>query len=209
MNITATKETDIKHLQSILKFVYDLEDSKMDLEKLFYQGHSIERTQIYTIWMKDIPHKVSMQLRTCAGAGQFHLVGSKRFDWMKDSDEGGVSCKEEWDESQHRLTPQNHVIMLNATNLKTMSHLRLCTKAEKETQEVMLKIRDAVYLVDPDMAMNMMPECQHRGGICTHPKPCGLQRAMLKSMIGQVPESMYRDARNEYAISVANGEVIE
>ena len=135
MEVKAAKLTDIKLCKEMLEFVYGIKELKMSLGRLYFEGHSIERTQLFLIFMKDVPHKVAMQLRTCAGAGQFHLISSKRADWNHDNgEEDEALSPKEWDESQHRLTLQNHLLILNSTLLKNMIHLRLCSQAEQATK---------------------------------------------------------------------------
>ena len=117
------------------------------------------RLMLFKITLKGVKTKTSVHLVRHSQTGQFHLVGSNRADWKgKDP--------EEWDKKVSRETPVNHVMLLNAQHLINMANVRLCTMAEKETREVMELIRQAVYLVDPDLAKFMVPTCVYRGGIC-------------------------------------------
>ena len=198
MKIKAFKLTNLEMLKEILEFTYGIEESKMELDLAYFREHSIIRTQLFLITMKDIPTKVSVHLVRHSGTGQYHLVGSNRGDWK------GVDDKELHDESVNRMTPINHVMILNAGHLIDMSRKRLCSQAEQATREVMFSIKNAVSLEDPDLASFMVRNCQYRNGICPEAKPCGYHYKVLESMIEEVPEAMYRQARNNKAAKEAN-----
>lgn len=210
--ITVRKITDFDLLKECLEFAYGIDESKMTEELAYFREHSIIRTQLFLIKMKEIPTKVSVHLVRHAAVGQFHLVGSNRADWNKIDDnpeviEGGIESKVEWDKSINRTTPVNHVMLLNGQHLIDMSRKRLCLKAEQATRMVMTDIRNGVSKLDPWLANSMVPNCYYRGGICPEPQPCGMQNGMIRDMISQVPEKMYREARNALAVAEAKGEI--
>jgi hypothetical protein len=205
MEISVRKITDFGLLKECLEFAYGIEESKLTEELAYFREHSIIRTQMFIIKMKEIPTKASVHLVRHAAVGQFHLVGSNRADWKKAESEG--MTEEEWDESINRNTPVNHVMILNAQHLIEMSRKRLCLKAEKATRRIVTEVKNRVSLLDPWLANSMVPNCYYRGGICPESKPCGMQLGIIQDMICQVPEKMYRDARNAYAIAEAKGGV--
>ena len=195
--IKAVKITNLEMLHEMLEFTYGIEKSNMTLHKLYTTDHSIMRSQLFLIFMKDIMTKTSVHLVRHSGAGQFHLVGSNRSDW------NGAKTKEEaeaWDDQVNRKTPVNHVMLLNGGHLIDMARKRLCGAAEKSTVEVMRAIKSSISFEDPDLAAHMVRNCVYRNGICPEgDKTCGYNYRVIKELIGQVPEEIYRDARNEKA----------
>lgn len=137
-------------------------EAKCPLSDLYRWEHSPSRTQMFWINMIDIPTFVSVHLVRHAAVGQQHYVKSNR------TDRGG-----EGNEVINRLSPVNHRMLLNAQHLIDMSRKRLCFKASEETRSVMLLIREAMYGVDPDLGVYMVPNCVYRGGYCSEPKSCG------------------------------------
>ena len=172
-SITVEKLTDINLVREALSFCYGI-DSKMTLEKLYFQGHTPVRLELFKVFLEGIPTKVSVHLVRHSQVGQFHLVGSNRADWNKAED------REEWDKKVNRLTPVNHFMLLNAQHLIEMSHKRLCSKAEKDTRIVWEKVKNQVSVVDPELAKYMVPSCEYRNGICTEPDSCGLYKRWLR-----------------------------
>lgn len=202
--ITVRKLTDADLLHEVIEFAYKLPVSTMTLAKAYHQEHSIIRTQMFIIKMGGIPTKASVHFVRHAAVGQFHLVSTNRGDLKASSswDEA-----DNWDEAINRTTPVNHVMILNAGHLIDMAKTRLCSKAERETRETMEAIKEGVSLCDPQLATYMVPTCFYRGGICPEPKGCGRNVEALMQVVGQVPEHVYRNARNNKAIA-DKGEVI-
>lgn len=66
-----------------------------------------------------------------------------------------------------RYAPTDLAFIINAEALMNMAHKRLCTKASAETRAVMSLIRSEIAKddVDPDLAMNLVPQCVYRGGV--------------------------------------------
>lgn len=164
MFINVRKITDLDLLKEILEFVYDIDESKMSLATAYLNEHSIIRSQLFLIKMKDIPTKASVHFVRHSAVGQLHVVSTNR----KDLNDGAE------DESINRLTPVNHVMLLNGQHLIEMARKRLCSKAEDTTRSLMDTIRQAIGTIDPDLAAHMVPNCFYRGGICPEPKGCGL-----------------------------------
>ncbi len=185
-NIGLTKEL-IEHVTPRLS------KSNMTEEILYLQEHSIMRTQLYLIKFTDIPTFVAVHLIRHSQTGQFWYVESKRDDW---SGEKGSDVT--------RDAPVNMCGILNAQHLVDISRQRLCSKAHKKTQDVWLQVKEAVALVDTPLADVMVPSCYYRNGICVESKPCGRQVMVLKSLMSEIPERIYRDARLDNALEEQN-----
>lgn len=80
-------------------------------------------------------------------------------------------------EYDRNLAPQNAPVDMiwdmNAEELITIAHKRLCLQASKETREVMRMIVDEVVKVAPYMKDVLVPLCVYRNGKCTEMFPCG------------------------------------
>ena len=201
-NIKVIKLTNLEMLREMLQFVYGMKESKQTLGGLYSSDHSTMRSQLFLVFMKDIPTKVSVHLVRHSGAGQYHLVGSNRADW---NGVKGAEDAADWDGEVNRNTPVNHVMILNGGHLIDMARKRLCGVAEKATREIMFAIKAQVSLDDPDLAAHMVRNCVYRNGICPEgSKSCGYNYKVLRELIGQVPEAIYRDARTEVALAEQN-----
>ncbi len=166
MEIKVEKLTDQDLLQRVIAFAYDRE-SKQQLDVAYKRMHTIVRTQLFIVWMKQIPTKVSVHFVRHSQTGQFHLAGSNRADWKLIT---APNEAREHDEQCNRLTPVNHVMILNAQHLVDMSKQRLCMAAEKDTVKVMGGIRCGVAEVDSGLALMMRPKCYWSGGFCQEGK---------------------------------------
>ena len=202
LEVTCRKITDLSLLKECLEFAYGIEESKMTLDTAYFREHSPIRTQLFLIKMKNVLTKVSVHLVRHAAVGQFHLVGSNRADWNYTGDQGSKDLAQiDWDQEVNRLTPVNHVMLLNAQHLIDMARKRLCGQTEEDTRNTMLWIREAVLKEDSDLASLMQPNCFYRGGVCPEAKCCGKNRGIMEHMIAEVPEKFYRDVRNKKFIA--------
>ncbi len=195
MDIQVTKLTDLDLLHRANEFTTGHE-SKMSLERAYFYGHSPIRTQIFWVEMVDIPLFVASQLVR-------QHVGVQFFQRSKRTDRGGEDfravctdiCE---DVMQHRKTdaeiaeeidsliirfdryaPTDLACIINAEALINMAHKRLCSKASKETREVVEILRDKVAEVDRALARMMVRPCVAHGGICREPKSCGYNKTGL------------------------------
>lgn len=159
MEISVKKYTDAFLMRKACEMTMHDRSSKASLKDMYKCEHSPIRTQMFWIEMLDIPTFVSVHFVR-------HHVGIEHFVQSNRVDHGA-------DTNITRLTPINHGMWCNAQALISMSRRRLCYKASPETREVMLKIKEAVRAVDPDLANALVPNCIYRGGHCHEPKPCG------------------------------------
>lgn len=136
--------------------------SNMDLRDMYRMEHSPIRTQMFWVWIDDLPTASSVHFVR-------HKIGVEHFVTSNRPDRGG-------DEEANRSTPVNHAMLVNAEALVTMARKRLCYKASAVTRQAMLDIRKAVGRVDPDLAHFMVPNCVYRGGLCVESRPCGNYR---------------------------------
>ena len=62
---------------------------------------------------------------------------------------------------------------MNAQELMTIAHKRLCAQASPETRAVVTEICRQVEEVNPEFKELLVPNCVYRGGKCTEFYPCG------------------------------------
>lgn len=200
MEISVKKLTDLDLLHRANEFTTGHE-SKMSLKRAYFYGHSPIRTQIFWVEMKDIPLFVASQLVR-------QHVGAQFFQRSKRVDRGGEDfayvCNEiasdvakYWGNQdtnmmlslQHeiyqlpnrfdRYAPTDLACIINAEALINMAHKRLCSKASKETRELVEALRDKIAEVDPALAQMMVRPCVANGLICREPKSCGFNNTEL------------------------------
>lgn len=169
MNIKVTKLTDLYLLQKANSFTSGKE-SHMNLATAYKNGHSPIRTQLFWIACEGIPLFVASQLVRQHVGVQFFQKSHRPDRNPNARDEG-------------RMTPTDLAFIINAEALINMAHKRLCTKASKETWEVVRAICDLVEECDPDLQRHLVPQCVFRGGICPEPKSCGWIHAEGQDML--------------------------
>lgn len=130
------------------KFRRDISDSE----------HSPLRAVIFQVEMIGIPTAVSVHL-VRHKYGVEHFVSSNRADRN-----GG-------NENIGRMSPVNHMMIINAQELMFISRRRLCRQAMKETREVWKMVVDELAKVDPIVAAHCVPMCVYRGR-CHEINPC-------------------------------------
>jgi hypothetical protein len=213
MEVSVEKLTGIELLRRAAGFTTGAE-CRMSLKTAYRNQHSIIRTQIFFVEMRDIPLFVASQLV------RSH-VGVQFFQRSKRSDRGGEDfkgiCKslaldivrlshEEKPDVENgealmaqyvgnlpshfdRYAPTDIAFICNAEMLINTSHKRLCSKASAETSHVWELLRAAVERVDADLAAHFVPQCIYRGGICPEPKSCRFP----ESKYGEVLLAKYKD----------------
>ena len=82
------------------------------------------------------------------------------------------------DKYDRRKAPQDSPVTMcwymNAEELITISHKRLCMQASKETRELVQMICDEAVKVNPEFEGLFVPNCAYRGGLCDEFNCCGL-----------------------------------
>ena len=193
--VNVIKLTDISLAQRACSFTIGKE-SHITLSKLYKYGHSPIRTQLFWIELKDIPLFVASQLVRSHVGVQFFQI-SKRID------RGGEDFKEvcidimnnidnpdsiikisELPAKFDRYAPTDLAFIINAEALINMSHKRLCNKASIETREIVGAIKEKIKTIDPELYKHLVPMCIYRGGICSEPNSCGLNKSeIFKKML--------------------------
>lgn len=129
-------------------------------QKLLKANHSPIRTLQFCFRLSDIPYWVSVHLVRHVHATPF--VSTQRDDRQ--------------DKYSRGEAPQNAPVSMcwymNAEELITISHKRLCNQASKETRELVKAICDKVIEVNPEFAGLLVPNCVYRGGICDEFNSC-------------------------------------
>jgi hypothetical protein len=120
--------------------------------------HSPLRAVIFQIEMIGIPTAVSVHLVR-------HKYGVEHFVSSNRSDRNGGN------ENIDRMSPVNHMIIINAQEIMFISRRRLCKQAMKETREVWQAVVDELAKVDPIVARYCVPMCAYRGE-CHEINPC-------------------------------------
>jgi hypothetical protein len=127
--------------------------------------HSPLRAILFQVEMIGIPTAVSVHL-VRHKYGVEHYVSSNR------SDRNGGN------ENIGRMSPVNHMMIVNAQELMFISRRRLCKQAMAETREVWQAVVDELQKVDPIVAEYCVPMCVYRGG-CHEINSCFFQEQGL------------------------------
>lgn len=163
MNITIRPISGLEEARQAIESTHNGKlASKATLAQLTRWEHSPLREIEFKIVMVGIPSFVSVHFVRHAATGQRHYVMSNR------DDRGGAG-----NDTVTRNSPVKHTMRVNAQHLIDMARKRLCHQASKETRSVMLRIKEEIGVVWPDIANHLVPNCVYRGGVCVEPKPCG------------------------------------
>ena len=136
-------------------------ESKMNKSKLFACSDSILEIPEYWAFCT-APRSVAAQLRTHEKKhGMYFWMGTGRPD-RADRVPGEYS--------REQLVP--FVMKLTARAIKEISHYRMCAKTEKPTRDFMRLFQSELAKVEPELAKEMMPLCEYRGGVCTEFNSC-------------------------------------
>lgn len=132
--------------------------------KLLRANHSPIRTLEFCFLLTDIPYWVSVHLVRHVHATPF--VSTQRNDRqnMYDRDQApqGALVNMGW--------------FMNAEELITVAHKRLCKQASNKTRELVQMMCDEVIKVNPEFKSLLVPNCVYRGGLCDEFKCCGLNK---------------------------------
>lgn len=138
--------------------------------KILKANHSPIRTLEFCFRLTDIPYWVSVHLVRHIHAIPF--VSTQRDDRQSNYNR---------DEA-----PQNAPVtmcwFMNAEELITIAHKRLCRQASKETRETIQNLCDEVVKINPEFDGLLVPNCEYRGGICEEFNCCGKNKFYRRSM---------------------------
>lgn len=136
--------------------------------KLLKANHSPIRTLQFCFRLNDIPYWVSVHLVRHVHATPF--VSTQRDDRQ---------CK-----YKRGKAPQDSPVTMcwymNAEELITIAHKRLCNQASSETRKLIQEICNEVIKVNPEFKELLVPNCVYRGGLCDEFKCCGFNRTLRK-----------------------------
>jgi hypothetical protein len=132
--------------------------------KLLKANHSPIRTLQFCFRLTGIHSWVATHLVRHVHATPF--VKTQRTDRNNGHDRG----------ADRQDTPVDMCWYMNAEELITIAHKRLCRQASPETREVVQAICDEVVKVNPEFKGLLVPHCFYRGGICEEFYPCGLNK---------------------------------
>lgn len=137
--------------------------------KLLKANHSPIRTLNFCFRLTDVPSWVSVHLVRHIHAQPF--VSTQRNDRQDKYDRG----------SARQDAPVTMCWYMNAEELITIAHKRLCTQASKETRELVQMICDEVCKVNPEFTGLLVPNCAYRGGLCDEFSCCGLNEKFRRA----------------------------
>lgn len=131
--------------------------------KILKAQHSPIRRLFFSFYM-ELPYWVSVHM--CRHIHAQPYVQTQRNDRQQKYD--------------RNVADQNEIVKMiydvNAEELITIAHKRLCMQASPETRAVVQKMCDEVVKVNPEFEGLLVPNCHYRGGICTEFNPCGLNK---------------------------------
>ena len=161
MNIKITKIQQTEDmLKEVMLHCWGVE-SKMNKSRLFACNDSIlEIPEYYAVCTA--PRSVAAQLRT-------HEKKHGMYFWMA-TGRPDREDKAQGEYSREQLV--NFVMKLTARAIKEISHFRMCAKAELPARIFMQLFQSELEKVEPELAKQMMPLCEYRGGICTEFNSC-------------------------------------
>ena len=137
--------------------------------KLLKANHSPTPTLQFCFRLTDIPYWLSLHLGRHVHATPF--VSTQRND-RQNKYERGKAPQE---------APVTMCWYMNAEELITISHKRLCRQASKETREIVQEICNKVIEVNPEFKDLFVPNCVYRGGVCEEFNCCGYNQRYERS----------------------------
>ena len=141
--------------------------------KLLKANHSPIRTLQFCFRLTDIPYWVSVHL--CRHVHATPFVSTQRNDRQVKYDRGKAP----------QDSPVNMCWYMNAEELITIAHKRLCTQASKETRDIIRMICNKVVEVNPEFKDLLVPLCVYRGGLCEEFNCCGLNQKYIKKEVAE------------------------
>ena len=141
--------------------------------KLLKANHSPIRTLQFCFRLTDIPYWVSVHL--CRHVHATPFVSTQRNDRQAKYDRGKAP----------QDSPVNMCWYMNAEELITIAHKRLCAQASKETRDIIRMICNKVVEVNPEFKDLLVPLCAYRGGLCEEFNCCGLNQKYIKKEVAE------------------------
>ena len=88
----------------------------------------------------------------------------------------------------------------NARALIEMSHLRMCSRAQREIRELFKEIRNCLCHISPIVAQSMVPACEAHAELsfCTEHNSCGLHPRLFELVSQQDEEDDEDDLLEDY-----------
>lgn len=212
MEITINKLTSVDLLRKAASITIG-KPSNITLKRSYALGHSLMRTQLFWVEMRQIPLSVAIHLCRHIHAQPYQL--SKRTD--RGGEDMGKICEavshdlcniydaltqgeyldplailgnaraiEELPLRFGRNSPTDIGLLLNAEEIVNISRVRLCAKASADTQKVWRMVIVALRECDPDLYVFCVPNCIHQG-FCRERPTCGYCNSEI-----------FRQAREDY-----------
>lgn len=135
--------------------------------KLLASNHSPIRTLQFCFRLTDVPYWCSVHLVRHVHATPF--VSTQRNDRQDLYDRGKAP----------QDAPVTMCWYMNAEELITIAHKRLCTMASKETREIVREICRLVEESNPEFRGLLVPNCVYRGGKCDEFNCCGFNKTVV------------------------------
>lgn len=140
--------------------------------RLLEAMHSPIRRLHFGFYM-EVPYWVSVHM--CRHVHAQPFVQTQRNDRQTQYDRGKA--------------PQDSMVKMiydvNAEELITIAHKRLCNQASIETHHLVQQMCDLVIENCPQFKTVLVPNCVYRNGKCTEFKPCGAAESLLKKYQNQ------------------------
>lgn len=136
--------------------------------KILKANHSPIRTLEFCFRLTNVPYFVSTHLARHVHATPF--IKSQRNDRQSEYDRNKAP----------QDAPVDMCYFVNAEELITIAHKRLCHQASPETRAIVRKMCDEVIKANPEFEELLVPMCYYRGGVCTEFYPCGYNNTYTK-----------------------------
>ena len=130
-------------------------------EKILKAEHSPIRYLRFGFYIENVPSWVATHL--CRHIHAQPYVRSQRNDRQSNYDRNKAP----------QDAPVNMIWDMNAEELITIAHKRLCYQASPETREVVKQMCDLVIKDYPEFKDLLVPLCIYRNGKCSEMFPCG------------------------------------
>lgn len=144
----------------------DKEVTDKYMRRMYLCRHSPIRIQMYKIKFEGIPYCTGMHFAR-------HKHGVEHFFSTQRSDRTGV------DRTERRQTdPVLYEMVLNAEAILNISHMRLCSGADKDTIKIWKKVVEELRKINPVLADCCVPRCI-REGHCYEFISCGYHKTKV------------------------------